>query len=256
LYVLTEPAHDVVPDDEPEWSGEELEAAYLRALEALESIESVAVATAEELAPGAMTIPETLAEPATSPAAAITSVSSTAEPEPYPQSADQIVEACLFVGGESLTAAKLASVLRGNTSPDDVEQAISRLNDRYRNELRPYEIRWDSGGYRYGLHPDYERIRDKVYGQGPKEVRLSQDALEVLALVAYHQPVTETVISELGRPNSGGTLRLLLRRDLIVVDRDPAQPKEVRYRTTDRFLSLFGVKSLDDLPRPDDLMYK
>jgi segregation and condensation protein B len=91
---------------------------------------------------------------------------------------------------------------------------------------------------------------------GPREVRLSQESLEVLALVAYQQPITEAAIAELGKPQAGATLRQLLRRDLIAVERSPDDPKEVRYGTTPRFLSLFGVNKLDDLPRPDELLYK
>ena len=76
------------------------------------------------------------------------------------------------------------------------------------------------------------------------------------ALVAYQQPITEAAIAELGKPQAGPTLRQLLRRDLIAVERSPDDPKEVRYATTPRFLSLFGVQKLDDLPRPDELLYK
>ncbi len=242
-------------DDEGQWSNEDLEAAYLRALDALEAVESDVVAIAEEVAPGRM---EALAEEE----AAATRVTTTApavvssEDAPPPVSADQIIEACLFVGGPALTAAKLASVLRGDYTAQYVESAIERLNVRYLAEARPYEVRLAEGGYRLAVREEYERIRHKVFGLGPKEVRLNQDALEVLALVAYHQPVTEARLEELGRANAGGTLRLLLRRDLIAVDRQADQPREIRYLTTERFLSLFGIRSLNELPRPDDLMFK
>ncbi len=245
-----EPAVVVPAVDEPQWSGEELEAAYLRALDALEAVESEVVATAEEVAPGR------LDELAAAEKSTATLASVDILPPPPSVSAEQIVEACLFVGGPALTAAKLAGVLRGDYSAQFVEQAIDRLNQRYSSEARPYEIRLVEGGYRLTVREEYDRIRHKVYGLGPKEVKLSQDSLEVLALVAYHQPVTEVQLDQLGRPNCGATLRLLLRRDLIVVGRRPDQPKEIRYQTTERFLSLFGLASLNDLPRPDDLLFK
>lgn len=245
---LDGPAATETADDEPQWSGEELEAAYLRALDALEAVESEVVATAEEVAPGRL---EELA------AASSTAIPASIDVPPPPSvSAEQIVEACLFVGGPALTAAKLAGVLRGDYSPQFVEQAIDQLNQRYSAEARPYEIRLVEGGYRLTVREEYDRIRHKVYGLGPKEVKLSQDSLEVLALVAYHQPVSEIQLDQLGRPDCGATLRLLLRRDLIAVERRPEQPKEIRYQTTERFLSLFGLASLNDLPRPDDLLYK
>ena len=240
-------------DDEPDWNGEELEAAYLRALDALEAVESEVVASAEELAPGRF---QELASTAANPTAESTGPGSTDSDPTVQVSAEQIVEACLFVGGSGLTAAKLASVLRGDYTATHVEQFIERLNGKYQQEGRSYEIRLAEGGYHYAIQEDYERIRHKVFGLGPKEVRLSQEALEVLALVAYHQPVTQEQLEELGRPNCGGTLRLLLRRDLIIVQRSPDQPREIRYQTTDRFLSLFGIASLDHLPRPDDLFFK
>jgi segregation and condensation protein B len=235
--------------DEPQWSGEELEAAYVRALEALDAVESEIVATAEEIAPGSMT-PE--ATPATPPAAP-----SPPEPQPTPSvTARQVIEACLFVGGSALTASRMAGVLRGDYTATDVEALIDDLNRQYDAEARPYEIRLGEGGYRLAVRDEYERIRHKVYGLGPKEVRLSQDALEILALVAYHQPASEEQLADLGRPAAGATLRLLLRRDLLTVDRRPDDAKTVVYRTTPRFLSLFGLSSLEDLPRPEDLAVK
>jgi segregation and condensation protein B len=170
--------------------------------------------------------------------------------------ARQVLEACLFVGGLPLTAAKLASLLKGDYTPQFVETTLDELNRLYAVQGRPYEIRLGEGGYRLTLRDEYERIRNKVYGLGPKEVRLSQESLEVLAVVAYRQPLSEAELSELGRPQAGGLLRQLLRRDLIAVHRDAEQPKVVRYVTTPRFLSLFGIGSLDDLPRPDELSYK
>lgn len=234
--------------DDLQWSGEELEAAYVRALEALDAVESEIVATAERIAPGSM-MPATLPD-AVTPTPPVM-------PEAAPQvTARQVVEACLFVGGSALTATRLAGVLRGDYSAADVDALIEDLNRQYDAELRPYEIRLGEGGYRLAVRDEYERIRHKAYGLGPKEVRLSQEALEVLALVAYHQPASEEQLADLGRPAAGATLRLLVRRDLLALDRLPHDPKTVVYRTTPRFLSLFGVASLDDLPRPDDLAFK
>jgi len=247
-----------VDQDEPHWSGEELEAAYLRALDALEAVESDVVATAEDLVPGSFQ-PQSHSESDASEKHGVSplAVNAPLAVEHSPSvSAEQVIEACLFVGGAAISAAKLASVLRGSYSAHDVVALIETINLRYSAQARPYEIRLGDGGYRLCLLDEYERIRHKVYGLGPKEVRLSQDALEVLALVAYHQPVNETQIDGLGRPQCGATLRLLLRRDLIAVERSEEHPKDVRYVTTDRFLSLFGLGSLRDLPRPDDLLYK
>ena len=78
----------------------------------------------------------------------------------------------------------------------------------------------------------------------------------MLAIVAYHQPISATAIEELGKPGCGAVIRQLLRRELIAVERNPDQPRDVKYLTTTRFLSLFGIRSLDELPRHEQVGYK
>jgi segregation and condensation protein B len=168
----------------------------------------------------------------------------------------QVIEAALFVGGGPLTARKIAGLLRGSQQAKDVEQTIDDLNDAYVAQARPYEIRLGDGGYRLELRPEYDRLRHRVYGSGPREVRLSQDVLEVLALVAYRQPITEKEIEGHGKQNAGNLLRQLLRRDLIAFERGPGGRNDLHYHTTARFLSVFGLGTLDELPQAEDLARK
>jgi segregation and condensation protein B len=168
----------------------------------------------------------------------------------------QVIEAALFVGGGPLTARKICGFLRGSYESRDVEQVIDKLNDDYVAQARPYEIRLGDGGYRLELRPEYDRLRHRVYGSGPREVRLSQEVLEVLALVAYLQPISEKEIEGHGKQNAGNLLRQLLRRDLIAFERGPGGRKDVQYHTTARFLSVFGLGSLDELPQAEDLAKK
>lgn len=168
----------------------------------------------------------------------------------------QIIEAALFVGGTPLTAKKLCAMLRGEYDLDFIEQTIDELNLQYVEEARPYEIRLGEGGYRLVLRPEFERVRNRVYGVVPKEVKLSQEVLEVLALVAYRQPVSKEDIENFGKSNPGGALRQLLRRELISIERGSDGRKDVRYHTTSRFLSLFGLSDLDELPQADELSFK
>ena len=146
--------------------------------------------------------------------------------------------------------------MRGDYTSTFVEETIDALNQQYASEGRPYTVQLGEGGYRLALRDEYERLRHKVYGLGPREVRLSQDVLEILAIIAYQQPVTDAQLEELERGSPSGTLRQLLRRDLIAVERAKDDSKQVYYRTTPRFLSLFGLGSLHDLPRPEDLSFK
>ncbi len=269
------------PQPEPaDWSGDELEQAYLRAIEVLEASEAELPEAADweqstdddarlettDSAPVATEPPPHHDAPAITAAERAeaaddlkqlavrrTAVSPEQPPAVLPR---QILEACLFVGGAALTAKKLSGVLRGEFSIEYIERELDELNTLYTSEGRPYEIRPGDGGYRLTLREDFERIRNKAYGLGPKEVRLSQEALEVLAVVAYRQPITATAIEELGKPGSGTVLRQLLRRELIAVERQPDQPRDVAYLTTPRFLSLFGIRSLDELPRHEQVGYK
>ena len=168
----------------------------------------------------------------------------------------QIIEAALFVGGGPLTAKKICALLRGSFDSAFVERSIDELNDAYAAQGRPYDIRLGDGGYRLELRAEYDRLRHRVFGSGPREVRLSQDVLEVLALVAYQQPISQADIESHGKQNAGNLLRQLLRRDLIAFERGTGGRKDVRYHTTARFLSVFGLGSLEELPQAEDLAKK
>ncbi len=103
------------------------------------------------------------------------------------------------------------------------------------------------------LRPRFQRVVDKLHG-GVREARLSTQAVDVLALVAYRQPATKAEIDSLRGAESGALLRQLVRRGLIqIVYRGEANRHEVSYGTTPRFLELFGLQNLDDLPRTRDL---
>jgi segregation and condensation protein B len=168
----------------------------------------------------------------------------------------QVVEAAIFVGGEPLTTKKLCYMFRGDYELDFIEDTIDDLNRQYVDEGRPYEIRLGEGGYRMVLRTEFERVRNRVFGIGPREVKLSQEILEVLAVVAYRQPITQNEIEKLGKANPGGMLRQLLRRELIAIERDPENRKQVKYVTAQRFLSLFGLGNLNELPEADELAFK
>lgn len=168
----------------------------------------------------------------------------------------RIVEAALFVGGMPLTVKRLSGVLRDEFDRDFIERAIDELNLQYDDENRPYEVRLEEGGYRMVLRPEYETVRNRSYGFGPKEVRLSQEVLEVLALVAYRQPITREEIEKAGKSNANGALRQLLRREIIGLERTGKSAKDVRYHTTPRFLQIFGLADLNELPRSEDLSFK
>ena len=130
---------------------------------------------------------------------------------------------------------------------------MDALNRAYRLQNRPYTILARGEGHALVLRPRYRGVMEKLYG-GQREARLSTAAIDVLALVAYRQPATKAEVDSLRGADSGGLLRQLVRRGLIqVVYRADAAQREVSYGTTPRFLEWFGLQSLDDLPRTQDL---
>jgi segregation and condensation protein B len=163
-----------------------------------------------------------------------------------------IIEALLFIGGPPLSAVRACETIRGLTEAQFL-QAIDTLNQEYRRQGRPYAIQPHEQGYRLTLRAKYRSVIDKLYGSA-REARLSPAAIDVLALVAYRQPATKQEIETIRGLESGGILRQLVRRGLIaVVQRGEAGSREVSYGTTPRFLELFGLSSLDDLPQTQDL---
>ena len=168
----------------------------------------------------------------------------------------QIIEAALFVGGTPLTTRKLCALLRDDFDPDFVDGVIDDLNRQYATENRPYEIQFGKGGYRIALRAEFEPVRNRVYGYGPKEIKLSQEALEILSLVAYKQPITQSEIEQLDKPNAKGMLRQLLRRELITMERIDSASRDVSYRTSPRFLQVFGLSDIEELPQAEDLGFK
>jgi segregation and condensation protein B len=173
------------------------------------------------------------------------------EPEEQPPPPlTRILEALLFVGGPPLTPARAAESVRG-LSAEDFHHALDTLSRAYRAQGRPYQIQLQDGGHVLALRPRFHQVREKLFG-GVREARLSQGAVDVLSLVAYQQPATRQEIDSLRGADSGGLLRQLIRHGLVALRRTP-DDSEPRYGTTPRFLQLFGLTSLDDLPRTQDL---
>jgi segregation and condensation protein B len=163
----------------------------------------------------------------------------------------RIVEAILFLGGAPVTAARAGEAVRGLTAAQ-LAEAVEGLNRDYRRQGRPYRIRARDHGYELALLPRYRVVQERLYGP-QREARLSPQALDVLALVAYRQPVTRQEVESLRGADCGALLRQLVRLGLVAVQRGAAGSKEVVYGTTPRFLALFNLRSLDDLPRTHEL---
>jgi segregation and condensation protein B len=164
----------------------------------------------------------------------------------------RIVEALLFVGGEPLTSERACAAVRGLTAAE-FSKTLDELNQAYRSENRPCLIEPKGNGFVLNLRPSFRSLPEKLFG-ATRQARLSSVALDVLALVAYRQPATREEIDSLRGVDSGGILRQLVKRGLIaVMQRGDSVQREVAYGTTQRFLDLFNLKSLEELPRTQDL---
>ncbi len=162
-----------------------------------------------------------------------------------------VVEAMLFVGRPDngpLSARELAATMRG-VSPKEIDTAVSELNAAYDADQAPYRIEQSGGGYRLVLRPEFKRMREKFYGR-VKEARLSPAAIEVLSVLAYNQPATVEQLNELRGSPCGAALSTLVRRKLVRLDRAGDTPQ---YSTTERFLKLFGLENVAELPRSEEL---
>jgi segregation and condensation protein B len=162
-----------------------------------------------------------------------------------------IVESILFVGhpqSEPLSSQQIAGLMRGVTA-DEVDELVRELNETYEAEFAPYRIQSRGSGYLLELREEFSPLRDKFYGR-IKEARLTQGAIDVLAIVAYNQPITLQEVDRLRGRSSGGVISQLVRRDILAYEKGEKGTKPT-YRTTARFLDLYGLESLDDLPQVD-----
>ncbi len=164
------------------------------------------------------------------------------------------LEAMLFVGhpqNEPLTAKQVSSLMRG-VLPEEIDELVRELNEQYDSERTAYRIASEGAGYRLVLRDEFSALREQFYGR-VKEAKLSQPVIDTLAIVAYHQPVGLKEVDQLRGKPSGGILGQLVRRQLVKIERSPEKPRDIKYRTTSRFLDLFGLDSLEDLPRSQEV---
>jgi segregation and condensation protein B len=164
-----------------------------------------------------------------------------------------ILEAMLFVGNQDnrpLSPQQAAELMR-DVEVDEIPSLVDELNRRYDETGAPYQIVGEGEGYRLTLRRDFRSLQNRFYGR-VREARLSQAAIDVLALVAYQQPLTSEKIHRLRGKPSNHILSHLVRRGLLRIERPPAKRRTPHYYTTDRFLKLFNLQTLDDLPRSED----
>ncbi len=156
------------------------------------------------------------------------------------------LEALLLVSSDPVPAAAFARIL--NVTPSEASEALVDLSREYREGERGIQLREVAGGWRLSTHPGYAQyIEEYVLSWDTR--KLSQAALETLAVVAYHQPVTREGVKAIRGVNSEGVISSLIEKGLIKeAGRDRDRGQAILYGTTHAFLERFGLKSLKDLP--------
>ena len=155
------------------------------------------------------------------------------------------LEAVLMVADEPLDAAVLATAVGYPVA--EVAAALEELAAEYTAQARGFDLRHVAGGWRFYTREEYAAVVEGFVLEG-QQSRLTQAALETLAVVAYKQPVSRARVSAIRGVNVDGVMRTLLARGLVEEAGQDAETGANLYRTTSYFLERIGVTGLDDLP--------
>ncbi len=156
------------------------------------------------------------------------------------------VEALLFASPDPLTESQLARII--GRDKRHIPLIIDQLNMSYLEWGRSFRIERFGESYRIYTLPEYDKYISRL-ADLPRPARLSRAALEVLAIVAYRQPVVKSEIEKVRGIDSDGVIRTLLERGLIAVSgKSDAPGRPLLYKTTQEFLEFFGISDLSELP--------
>ena len=161
------------------------------------------------------------------------------------------VEALLFAAGEPLSKNQMADILQ--TETETIERLVALLEEDYQSRNRGICIRQVAGGYQLVTKPDFDNLIRQLISQ--QEFKLSNAAMETLAIIAFKQPVTRSEMEAIRGVKVDGVVNTLLDTGLICeAGRKESIGKPILYGTTELFLTTFGFNSLEDLPPlPEDL---
>ena len=156
------------------------------------------------------------------------------------------LEALLLVSSDPVSASSLAAAI--GVAPGEAAGLLAELQVEYAERERGFQLREVAGGWRLFTHPAYHDIVER-YVLSWDTQKLSQAALETLAVIAYHQPASRETVRGIRGVNSDGVISSLVDKGLVrEVGRDASRGQAILYGTTNAFLEKFGLRSLRDLP--------
>jgi len=170
-----------------------------------------------------------------------------------------VIEALVFSSDEPLRVDEIIKAIKGidgeeiAISDDDIEEAIIEINTYLQEAQRPFKILKIAGGFTFSTKQEYSKYIGYLSTEKSKR-RLSQSALETLAIIAYKQPITKPEIELIRGVNADYILNTLLEKSLIsIIGRAETVGRPLLYGTTEEFLKYFGLNKLTDLPKPREI---
>ena len=163
-----------------------------------------------------------------------------------------LLEALLLSTHHPLTAGRLAELMDlGTTRP--VRKAIKELNHQYESSGRSFRIEQVAAGFQILTLPEFGEHLKKLH-QKEADAKLTKAAMETLAIIAYKQPILRADVEAIRGCACGETIRSLMEKHLVKIAGRAEEPgRPILYGTTKRFLELFGLNSVKDLPQPENL---
>ncbi len=170
-----------------------------------------------------------------------------------------VIEALIFSSDEPISENEIIRVIKGidgediDISSSDIQNSIDELNDKYNLENKSFKIIKISNGFLFATKEEYAKYVGFLSSEKTKR-RLSQAAVETLAIIAYKQPITKPELEQIRGVNSDYILNTLLEKNLITITgRAETIGRPLLYGTTDEFLKYFGLYNLSDLPKPREI---
>ena len=165
-----------------------------------------------------------------------------------------IVEAILFASDEPVPVDRVADAAGDDVSVDMVRDAVRQLMEEYDAGGRAFTIEEIAGGLQLFTRPEYNRYLKKLL-RARNEARFTQAALETLAIIAYKQPASRAEIEDIRGVACGDMIRTLMEKGLVrVTGRSEHLGRALLYGTTKKFLQVFGLASVKDLPESKQLV--
>ncbi|HNM25620.1 MAG TPA: SMC-Scp complex subunit ScpB [Saprospiraceae bacterium] len=165
----------------------------------------------------------------------------------------QQIEALIFAAPQPIPLAEIKAVLeelsQGEVSEADIAGALEQTRNQYQGESYAFELVEIAGGFQFLTKGAYHNVIAIHLKQTTKK-RLSQAALETLALIAYKQPVSKSELEEIRGVSCDYALNKLLEKELVMISgRSEGPGRPLLYSTTDKFMDYMGIRNLNDLPK-------